>query len=147
MKTKGEILEGHGITPRTAHHNYEYLYSAVVKAMQEYANQGVAKAKEEAEKYHLNLHEGHKEIFQKLIAAKDKEIQELREQLRLCNVDQSNVESENASLRAEVERLKGAFDKEIIRLKQVLGSVRWDIAKDRCVTAVETISKEIGFIP
>ena len=39
MKTAKEILEKKGITTATKHHDYQYLYKAVLQAMEEYASQ------------------------------------------------------------------------------------------------------------
>ena len=39
MKTKEEILIKLGITEKTKFHNYNYLYKAILKAMQEYGEQ------------------------------------------------------------------------------------------------------------
>jgi hypothetical protein len=36
MKTIEERLKSKGITKKTKHHNYDYLYNSVVQLMQEY---------------------------------------------------------------------------------------------------------------
>lgn len=46
MKTKMEILAELGITPETKHHEYGYLYSRVILAMQLYAEQECSKSAE-----------------------------------------------------------------------------------------------------
>jgi len=37
IKTKGEILRSYGITPKTNHHNWDYVYKSIRKAMDDYA--------------------------------------------------------------------------------------------------------------
>ena len=39
MKTIDERLKSKGITPKTKHHNYDYLYKSIVQLMQEYENE------------------------------------------------------------------------------------------------------------
>ena len=36
MKTKEEVLKSFGIKPETKHHSYDYLYAAMLKAMEKY---------------------------------------------------------------------------------------------------------------
>jgi hypothetical protein len=66
----------------------------------------------------------------------------LREQLRLCNIDQANAEAENAALREDAERYRWLRDGEIVcrdnfpAAKDKAGNTLWfeelDAAIDNC---------------
>lgn len=49
MKTIDERLKSKGITPKTKHHNYDYLYKSIVQLMQEYEDE-IITLKESIEK-------------------------------------------------------------------------------------------------
>lgn len=143
MKTKEEILE---------------WSKNAITAMQTYADQEVAKVSHKfIESAILELNR-----FESNLAAKDKEIQELMDILRpIIDWGQSNerggkyyklgerichkipdiierMESENASLRAEVERLKGAFDDRV----EIIAKQLHD--KENLKKELETLKTELA---